>query len=190
MSQTGCFVGWFFLFNVELSIFLICNTPLVYFLFFVLFFYMSLTRLYLYRNPILVFLWSLQLVCSQTLEYQEPMPFSCSRCAVIITQSPVLQQCSLLYRSHQRGPCPPLLRSQAHHQPLTGNRSESRWVTTLREGESEQRLSRQQGRHRGSLLNETRGERCGEDEEMSHVSKNISTVWLVYEDTFCFLFSW
>lgn len=160
MSQTGCFVGWSFLFNVELSIFLLCNTPLVYFLFFVLFFYMSLTRLYLYRNPILVFLWCLQLVCSQILEYQEPMPFSCSRCAVIITQSPVLQQCSLLCWSHHREPCPPLLRSQAHHQPLAGNRSESRWVTTLREGEraalitsarSTQRLSAQRDAARDAV---------------------------------------
>lgn len=36
----------------------------------------------------------------------------------------------------------------------------------------------------------THGKKRGEDEKMSHGRKNISAIWLVFEGTFCFLFSW
>lgn len=74
------------------------------------------------------------------------------------------------------GALPPLLRSQAHHQPLAGNRSESRWVTTLREGESGAYHVSKVDRE---ALRSTR--RMRSDTERM---KNISAVWSVREGTF------
>ncbi len=76
------------------------------------------------------------------------------------------------------GALPPLLRRQAHHQPLAGNRSESRWVTTLREGESSAYHVSKVGRE---ALRSTR-----------HTKtwwrwKNISALRWVSEDTVCSL---
>ena len=75
-------------------------------------------------------------VCSQILEYQEPMPLSCR--LVCRRDRPVACFPAMLFVAPltSAGSPPPFLRSQARHQPLAGNRSESRWVTTVREGES------------------------------------------------------
>lgn len=133
----------------------------VLFLFIIIFlllllFYVSFTSTHSERNTTLIFLCSLQPVCSQILEYQEPMLLNYERCAVTITQSPVFQRCSLLHRSHQQEPPP--LRSESHHQLLAGNRSEMYQVSHNSEGGREQRFPRQQGRQRGSPFdNTTRG---------------------------------
>lgn len=91
-----------------------------------------------------------------------------------------MQWCSLLCRSLQRvsfSPPTPLLRRQAHHQLLTGNRSESRWVTTVREGERDERFPRQQGRRGGSPYDETN------EEERCRANRPKTGGWFVREGT-------
>lgn len=111
-------------------------TSVVYVLFFVYFFTCPLQGYAFLGTPHSSY-WCLKLAGSQNLEYQKLMPLSCRRrqCAA---QSPssLFSSNGLCCADHTSGSPAPLLRRQAHHQPLTGNRSESRWVTTLREGES------------------------------------------------------
>lgn len=185
MSQTGCFVGCSFLFNVELSIFLLCNTPQwfipCFFFFFLVSSFTSPSQGYT-RVGILISAWCLQLVCSHIRVYQEPIPSSCRRRAVIITPSPVLRRCSLLCWSHQREPSPPLpspplsyaarpiispslgIDQRAGESQLWG-RERAALITSAR---STQRLS--------TRKDDDDGERCGEEEEASHVGDSICTI--------------
>lgn len=116
MSQTGYFVGWSFVL-------------------FLLFFYLPLTRLLFDGNATLVLLWCLQLVCSQIVEYRAD-----AAAGGVPSQSPsrlFFGDAALYCVDHIRGGAPPhSYAAEAHRQPLAGNRSESRWVITLREGES------------------------------------------------------
>lgn len=162
--------------------FLLCNIPQWFipcffsFSFFVLFSSFTSPSQGYTHVGILISPWCLQLVCSHILEYQEPIPFSCRRCAVIITPSPVLRRCSLLCWSHQREPCPlpspPLsyaarpiispslgIDQRAGESQLWG-REGAELITSAR---STQRLS----------TRKDDGERCGEEEEASHVGTSI-----------------
>lgn len=74
-------------------------------------FYVSFTRLCFVRNTTLFFLWCLELVCSQTLEYQEPMPLSHRRrqCTAQST-SRLFSSDALCCADHiSRSPAPPPL---------------------------------------------------------------------------------
>ena len=163
MSQTGCFVGWSFLFNFGFEHIFIMQKHLQWFMScFIVDYYSSvLHKVILLRECYT----RLPLMAAASFRVRHPRVSRASAAllqAVCRHNRPVACSPALLFvvPITSAGAPPPLLRSQAHHQPLAGNRSESRWVTTLREGgSSAYHVSKVDTK---APLNETRGEMwCG-----------------------------
>lgn len=168
MSQTGYFVGWSFLFNFELNIFLLCNTPQWFMSCFFVDFFMCPLQGYAFLRILHSSLWCLQLVASQTLEYQKLMPLSCRR-RQYAAQSPSrlfssevfvvpITSVGALPPSYAGRPIisPSLGIDQRAGESLLWGRGRAALITSARSAEG---------------LSAQRDTRNSEDEEMSHIGR-------------------